>query len=270
MTVDNRFWKKKFEQYEQLFALYSQATNLPFLVCDPETFDDQVYVSSKENYMRELARTYAEQKYRLLVVKIPKAQIQRFLTGLYSVGANTVMVQEGGLPVRVDLQQLAPKPKLGDMVQEKLSKMNPQLQLTALYFIQELRRPVERDLEEKKRLRSMEEEMAVNFMKSRFILAVDVSEVKGKWDPKDKSQKAKIPFVKDQAGNVFLPCYSDLGEFEKFNVKNKNAKLCLLSIPYEELPKYLIQESKGFLFNPAGFHLILTREQMEQMKKMYA
>ena len=45
MTVDNRFWKKKFEQYEQIFALYSQATNLHFLVCDPETFDDQVYVS---------------------------------------------------------------------------------------------------------------------------------------------------------------------------------------------------------------------------------
>lgn len=270
MTVDNRFWKKKFEQYEQLFALYSQATNLPFLVCDPETFDDQVYVSAEERYIRDLAKNYADQKYRLLVVKIPKVQIQRFLTGLYSVGANAVMVQEGGLPVRVELQQLAPAPKPGDMMKGKIPKMNPQLQLTALYFLQELRRPVERETEEKKKLRSMEEEMAVNFMKSRFILAVDVSEVKGKWDPKDKSQKAKIPFVKDQAGNVFLPCYSDLGEFEKFNAKNKNARICLLSIPYEELPKYLLKESKGFVFNPAGFHLILTREQMEQMKKIYA
>lgn len=30
-------------------------------------------------------------------------------------------------------------------------------------------------------------------MKSRFILAVDVTEVEGQWDPKAPNQKAKIP-----------------------------------------------------------------------------
>ncbi len=270
MTVDNRFWKKKFEQFEQLFALYSQATNLPFLVCDPETFDDQVYVSSDKSCIQELAQQYADQKYRMLVVEVPKPQIQRFLAGLYAVGANALIVQEGGLPVRVELKQLVPEPGPEDAAKGKIPKRNPQVQLTALYFLQELRRAGERTPEERQKLRSLEEEMAVNLMKSRFILALDITEIKGKWDPKDPSQKAKIPFVKDKAGNIFLPCYSDLGEFEKFNAKNKNVKFCLLSIPYEELPKYLLKESKGFVFNPAGFHLILTREAMENMKKNYA
>ena len=202
MTVDNRFWKKKFEQYEQLFALYSQATNLPFLVCDPETFDDQVYVSAEERYIRDLAKNYADQKYRLLVVKIPKVQIQRFLTGLYSVGANAVMVQEGGLPVRVELQQLAPAPKPGDMMKGKIPKMNPQLQLTALYFLQELRRPVERETEEKKKLRSMEEEMAVNpVLFWRWMSARS----KESGIPKTRARKPKSLLSKIRRETFFCP-----------------------------------------------------------------
>ena len=107
-------------------------------------------------------------------------------------------------------------------------------------------------------------------MKSRFILAVDVTEVEGQWDPKAPNQKAKIPFVKNKDGKIFQPCYSDLGEFKKFNSKNKNAKFRLLAVPYDELPKYLIKDSLGFVFNPAGFNLILTKEQLELMKKNYA
>ena len=85
-----------------------------------------------------------------------------------------------------------------------------------------------------------------------------------------KSTKTTIPFVKNKDGKIFQPCYSDLGEFKKFNSKNKNAKFRLLAVPYDELPKYLIKDSLGFVFNPAGFNLILTKEQLELMKKNYA
>ena len=43
-----------------------------------------------------------------------------------------------------------------------------------------------------------------------------------------------------------------------------------MGVSYDDLPKYLIKDAKGFVFNPAGFNLTLTREQMEQMKKNYA
>ena len=46
MTVDNRFLIKKFEHFEHIFVLFSQTTRLPFIECDEETFDDQVYVLS--------------------------------------------------------------------------------------------------------------------------------------------------------------------------------------------------------------------------------
>ena len=270
MTVDNRFLIKKFEHFEHIFVLFSQTTRLPFIECDEETFDDQVYVFTDEERIKEAGQKYLKEKIALMAVKIPQAHIKAFLSGLYSVGVNALMVQDEGAPVRVELEQLVPKPDLEEANKGPVPKLNPELQLTALYFLQELRRPGERSAAEKKKLRSLEEEMAVNMMKSRFILAVDVTEVEGQWDPKAPNQKAKIPFVKNKDGKIFQPCYSDLGDFKKFNSKNKNAKFRLLAVPYDELPKYLIKDSLGFVFNPAGFNLILTKEQLELMKKNYA
>ena len=140
--------------------------------------------------------------------------------------------------------------------------MNPQLQLTALYFLQELRRPIERDLEAKKRLRSLEEEMAANLMRSRFIVTMDLTENGGDLKPGAKNQKVKIPYVKNKNGDIYQPCYTDFGEFQKFNAKNKDAKMRLSAVSYDDLPKYLVGQAKGFVFNPAGFNLILTKEQM--------
>ena len=270
MTVDNSFLIKKFQKFENIFVLFSQTTKLPFVECDEETFDDQVYVFTDETRVQDFARKYTNEKLLLAAAKIPNAQFKGFLTSLYAIGVNALMVQDEGAPVRVELEQLAPKPDLEAMKAEPVPKLNPELQLTALYFLQELRRPVERTPEEKKQLRALEEEMAVNLMKSRFIVAVDVTDVEGEWNPKDRNQKVKIPFVKNKEGNIFQPCYSDLGEFKKFNARNKNAKFRLMAVPYEDLPKYLIRDSKGYVFNPAGFNLTLTREQLEQMKKNYA
>lgn len=270
MTIDNRFLIKKFESFENIFVLFSQATKLPFVECDEETFDDQVYVFTDEAQTKEFAKKYTKEKILLLAVKIPQPQIKAFLSGLYAIGVNALVVQDEGAPVRVELEQLSPKPDLEALKSQPIPKLNPELQLTALYFLQELRRPMERTAADRKQLRTLEEEMAVNLMKSRFIIAVDVTDVEGEWDPKDKNQKVKIPFVKNKDGSIFQPCYSDMGEFQKFNAKNKNNKYRIIAAPYDELQKYLIRDAKGFVFNPAGFNLVLTREQMEQMKKNYA
>jgi hypothetical protein len=267
MTVDNSFLIKKFQKFEHIFVLYSQTTKQPYVECDEETFDDQVYVFTDEDRVKEFAKKYTEEKILLAAVKMPNSQIKGFLTTLYAIGVNALIVQDEGAPVRVELEQLLPRPDMAAMEKDKIPRMNPELQLTAIYFLQELRRPIERDLEAKKRLRALEEEMAVNLMRSRFILVLDMEE-NGK--PAEKNRKAKIPYVKNKKGEIFQPCYTDFGEFQKFNAKNRNMKLKLAAVAYDDLPRYLVGEAKGFVFNPAGFNLILTPEQMEQMKKNYA
>ena len=40
MTVDNSFTMKKFQSMEIIYVTFSQITKLPYVECDPETFDD--------------------------------------------------------------------------------------------------------------------------------------------------------------------------------------------------------------------------------------
>lgn len=270
MTVDNSFLIKKFEKYESIYVLFSQMTKLPFVECDEETYDDQVYVFTEEGRTQEFAKKYTNEKILLAAAKIPNAQIKGFLSSLYAIGVNALVVQDEGAPVRVELEQLMPRPDLDALMNDKIPRVNPQLQLTALYFLQELRRPIERDLEAKKRLRSLEEEMAANLMRSRFIVTMDLTENGGDLKPGAKNQKVKIPYVKNKNGDIYQPCYTDFGEFQKFNAKNKDVKMRLSAVSYDDLPKYLVGQAKGFVFNPAGFNLILTKEQMELMKKNYS
>lgn len=270
MTVDNSFLIKKFQKFENIFVLYSQTTKQPYVECDEETYDDQVYVFTDETRVQEFARKYTSEKILLAAAKIPNGQIKGFLSSLYAIGVNALIVQDEGAPVRVELEQLMPRPDMEAMRNDKLPRLNPELQLTAIYFLQELRRPVERDLAARNRLRTLEEEMAANLMRSRFIIVLDVEEDTKGGKTDGKNRKAKVPYVKTKNGDVFQPCYTDFGEFQKFNARNKNMKLKLAAVSYDDLPKYLVGPAKGFVFNPAGFNLILTREQMEQMKKSYS
>ena len=56
MTVDNSFTMKKFQSMEIIYVSFSQITKLPYVECDPETFDDQVYMFTEEEAAKEEPR----------------------------------------------------------------------------------------------------------------------------------------------------------------------------------------------------------------------
>lgn len=90
-----------------------------------------------------------------------------------------VFEDEGGV-TRMPLDEIA---RLDPKVAEKkeVPMLNTALQLTVIYFIQELRRPNQKkdDMVRMKRLQELEEEMIADLVRSRFILAVDFSKVEG-------------------------------------------------------------------------------------------
>ena len=271
MTIDNSFMMKKLENHEFLFALFSPATHSPFVVCDEETMDDQIYVFTSE----EMAKNEAERlRLRQQVVqpaKLPGKAAKAFFTSLYLLGITAVILQDEGAPVRVALEQLANRPDVETMKAAKVPGANPELQLTGMYFIQELSRRIERGPEEKKLLRDLEEEMAHNLLSSRILTAFDVSAVKGKWNPADPKQRGqvRIPLIRLKNGKSYQPVYTDVSEFQKFNQRNKNAKLQILVVPYDRLEGLLVKDADGFVFNPGGFNLVLNRDQLVQMAKRY-
>ena len=54
-----------------------------------------------------------------------------------------------------------------------------------IYFLQELRRPGQsvQDQDRRKRLQDMEQEMMVNLVRSKYIMAIDISKVEGEFNP---------------------------------------------------------------------------------------
>ena len=271
MAIDNSFMKKRLEKMEHLFVLFSAGTHLPFVECDESTYDDQIYVFASQESVQTFAKSSTGKKYPLQAVQIPNKMFRNFFGSLYQFGVNSVVFQEEGAPVRIPLADLAEPLKVDEEMAKKLPVSNPELQLTAMYFMQEMRRPVkERDPEEKAQLRAMEEEMAHNLFKSRFIVIYDTSQVKGKWDPKDKNARVGIPQIKTKDGRAFQPIFTDPDEFRRFAAKTKEKRnMRLVPVPYADLPKFLAKNSEGFAFNPAGVNLVLTKAQMERLYSLY-
>lgn len=271
MAIDNSFMKKRLEKLEHLFILFSAVTRLPFVECDESTFDDQIYVFATEELIQTFAKSSTGKKYLLQAVRIPTNAFQNFFASLYQYGVNAVVFQEEGAPVRILLSDLAEPPKPDEEMAKKLPVSNPEMQLTAMYFMQELRRPVkEREQEEKEQLHALEEEMAHNLFKSRFIVTYDTSQVKGKTNPKDLKGKIGIPQIRTKDGRAFQPIFTDPGEFRRFVARTKEKRnMRLVPVAYQDLPRFLAKDSEGFALNPAGFNLSLTRAQMEQLNRMY-
>jgi hypothetical protein len=126
MTVDNSFTMKKFQSMEIIYVTFSQITKLPYVECDPETFDDQVYMFTEEEAAKEFAKSYVEKNTPLLTVKVLRKQMPNFYMGLYAEGVNMVIFHEGP-PHRAG----ADLPETGHGKNEQTASSSPQPWRTA-------------------------------------------------------------------------------------------------------------------------------------------
>lgn len=272
MVVDNSFMIHRIHTFKEVFMLYSGFTHRPFIECDDETFNDQVYLFTSAAAAQEFAVPYTQDKILLQAVQIPQEKLDAALKSLYLYSVNAVVVQDEGAPVTVELDKLAEKPDMDKLEKDVIPRANPELQLTGLYFMQELSRPVKRTPEEAKRLQSMEEEMVHNLFHARLIISFDTTDVPGEWNPQNKEQqgKVKIPMVQTKDGKFFQPIYTDLTEFKSFNAKTAGRRLQIGPTGYDYLEKLLVPKAEGVVINPGGFNLRLNRDQLKQMKVRYA
>ena len=67
MAVDQSFVIKKLQNMEEMYAVYSAVTKMPFATCDEETFNDQVWVFADKEKVQEFSKKYTEEKILLLL-----------------------------------------------------------------------------------------------------------------------------------------------------------------------------------------------------------
>ena len=237
---------------EEVFVAYSQATKLPYVTCDEETFNDQARIFATEEEIKEYGKQLLEDKILLMGMKYEKKDYPRLYGTLYAIGVNSVLWIDGENQIEVELERIATQRDMSQIDPSRRPLLNPSLELSGIYFMQELRRPVK--AEEHKNIRELEEELIANLRKAEFLIAINAEQ--------EEDGKLHIPYLKNKEGQILQPVFSDVMEFEKFA---KGKKLRLAKIPFNKLPEILINQAEAMVFNPMGFNLILNKEQFKKI-----
>lgn len=228
----------------EIYVIFSKYTNMPYVVCDEETFNDEIFVFDSQTTAQEKADSLTENQEAVAVQKIENRSFLGFYSSLYLMGVNALVVilEEGGM--EIELSELVKQPDYSKLKDGTVRVDNPSLHLTALYYMQQLRKhPGEKPTPE---LKAMEEEMLVNLQRGTFIVPVQ----------EDK----KVPFITYKDGKKYQPVFTDVMEFNKFN---KEKKFRGAVVPYVNFKNIVLKEVDGVVMNPLGFHLILLKQQIQ-------
>jgi hypothetical protein len=252
MGISKEHVVRALKSREQFFVAYAQATKLPYVTCDEESFNDQAWIFSAEEEVKAFGQKLLEEKIPLVGMRFEKKNFPQLYGILYGIGVNSIVWNENGEQMEVDLEEIARQPDLSKVEKEKRPLFNPTLQLSGIYFLQELRRPVKN--EERRNMRELEEELIANIRKAEYLMCIDVN--------KEDGGKVNVPFLKDKKGHILQPVFTDVIELQKFM---KNKKMRVLKIPFSKLSDLLIEQAEAVVMNPMGFNLVLNKEQIKKM-----
>ena len=222
-----------------VYALISGYTKEPYVECDGETYDDKVFVYLSEDAAKARVAELKEEKIPVGVAKISNHMLL-FFTNLYTMGVNALEIHYDDKMDLLQIDEFAKRRENPQVEEGKQWIENPQLHLTALYFAQEVRRP--KELQDAKRMAQLQEEMSADFMKSKFIFALQ-QDGKG------------TPLVKLNTGDKYQLVFTDAVEFSRFN---RNNAFKPVIVDAAQLPKVLDKEAKGVVLNIMGVNLPLA------------
>ena len=261
---------QKIVQSEQLVTAYSAATNMPLIDCSNETFNDRAFAFENEDLMKTFVKPWLEKKVAIKGLIYLKKERMKFFATLDSINVDElVYVDKTGVYV-LKLTDIIKKPDFSKMPVQNRPVENPQLQMSGLYFVQEAARNVPQ--EQKQNLKDMEEELSANIVKGIYLMPMAVQENKEGEEQQhsagdEKQVQFKIPLLKDPKGNTLQPVFTDNIELSKFAGKEKQARA--LKVPFAGLEKLLAKEAYGYILNPGGFHINISREQLQNLSRRF-
>lgn len=171
----------------ELYVIMSAATKMPFVKCDEETFDDEIFLYYQMEDAKDKARKLLDEKYVSAVAKLAKEQLLPFFTSLYIMGVNALAVNSGtDMEITVQLSDLVTRNIPKELPEGKQIVENPALHLTAAYFMQELRKQEQPQMTEE--LKELQEELLAHYGKGTFLIPVE--------------ENGQIPILKQKDGSL--------------------------------------------------------------------
>lgn len=262
--MENKFLMqvKKMQKMKTTYVAFGQGTKMPFITCDKDTFNDQIWVFTTEDKAKEVTQRFKDENQDfMMVARIENNQLLGFYSSLHLLGVNEVVFVEEEQMSKVPLNKLVVQPDYSKLPEEKRPVVNPQMQLTGLYFMQEVHRS--KPSNEKPGLRELEEEMVVNLVRSRCLMALDIQGGKRMAD----GSNVKIPCVKNKEGETFQPIFTDHNELRKFNTEGKfQANI----VEFVNIEKVLGQGIGGIVINPQSMNIVISKDKIPNLLQRFA
>ena len=222
----------KLRNSEAIYVPMSECTKMPFVLCDEETFDDEILVFFDEEHAKEECKKLMEQKNPL----------HSFYSSLLPMGINAIVVEKGTeQEMIIQLSSLITRKNGSEDAQGRPIVENPELQLTALYFMQQLRKT--EDLQMTEELKEIQEEMLAHYVKGTYIVAYQ--------------EEQGVAILRQKDGKVLQPLFTDIQEYLKFQNSQKDVKFKTAVIEAKDLSKILAKETTGVVVNPYSINLQL-------------
>ena len=240
MKADKKETLNKLRTSQNLYLVFSLCSRMPFVYCDPETFDDQVLLYFDKETAEKEIQTLSDAGERVQLIEMKNQMFLPFYTGLFPMGVNALLVDRGtDSEICVQLTELVRRQDEEKLPEGQMRIENPQMHLTALYFVQEFRKKDGGKMTEK--LQKLNDEMVAHFQKGRYIVAMH--------------EKEGIPVLKQKDGKTYQPLFTDIPEFRKFD-KEKKFKASVVEA--SKIPDIILNGVSGVAVNPLGVNIILN------------
>jgi hypothetical protein len=246
---------KSLPKRECVYIIFSRLTNVPYVVCNESTFEDEAFLFTDEAEALERAKELTLAKCPAVAVKAGQKEILKLFADLYIYGVTGLVVAEGNEVLRIALSDIVRRPGLNNLPENARPLENPSLQLSMMYYLQEARKPGGVAADAVDQVAELEEEMAVNLIRAKYLLPIKEVEINGK-------KTTQLMMMKIKNGDVMVPIFSDVLEYGRFK---RDQELKAVITDFEKLAGMpLPEEVKGFMLNPGGVGLVLTKEYLQK------
>jgi hypothetical protein len=234
----------KMKENEAVYIIFSTATKCPYVYCDPETFDDEIFVYFTEEEARGKWEELRKELTPVSMVRLENKHFLFFYTSLFTMGINALVVSDGTEQVVFQLEEIVSRAQPGERKDGTVWVENPQLHLTSLYMMQDVRK---NNGKMKPEHQAMLEEVVAHFAKGKVIQPL-------------RKEGRSIPLLKLPDGDKYQPVFTDILEFQKFNRENQFSPLVVEAV---KMPRVLVKDAVGIVINPLGVNVPLKMERKQ-------
>ena len=283
-------------KYYSVFLMMNP--NVPYIVCDPETLNDQIHVFAKEKEAKAFCETVKEKKDLVFVKEILSREITRrdpnkkdfsrkekffiyaltmgpkdaenkneapaanFYETLHGMGVNAIVWHDGEENCEVELADFF-NPDFSKLPEQIRPLINQSLQISAIYYLEEARR--NNNIQQNEELQSLSEELTANIKKSEYFVLIRKGEVqdgKQKLIPWLLTRQLQNPKTKQVVKQNCLAACSDTRELNwmmRLLKLEQNKDAGFIKVPFAQMASLIQGPIPMCILNPMGINLTIDQ-----------